>query len=225
MSRKIFYKNQIINNIKNKDSKILVLGAGQLDNQVFTELNYTNVTFTNIENSVEKNLNYFSNIHEIKLKDNSYDYCVAHACIHHSSKPHMAILELYRVSSKGVLCIEARDSILSRLACRFKFSEDYELSAVKKNKITGGVDNTSIPNFVYRWTEREVLKLLNSYKPEIIHKINFDYGHHLKFTNSKLILILFKLFFFVFKKQQNLFSFFIIKDKNKIKYHPWIEKI
>ena len=45
MSRKIFYKNQIINNIKNKDSKILVLGAGQLDNQVFTELNYTNVTF------------------------------------------------------------------------------------------------------------------------------------------------------------------------------------
>ena len=47
----------------------------------------------------------------------------------------MAILELYRVSSKGVLCIEARDSILSRLACRFKFSEDYELSAVKKIKL------------------------------------------------------------------------------------------
>lgn len=224
MSRKIFYKNQIAKYIKNKNSKILVLGAGQLDNQIFSELNYTNVTFTNIENSIEENLNYFSNIHEIKLKDNSYDYCVAHACIHHSSKPHMAILELYRVSSKGVLCIEARDSLLSRFACKFKLSEDYELSAVNKNKISGGVDNTSIPNFVYRWTEREVLKLLNSYEPKIIHKINFDYGHHLKFTNSKFILILFKLFFFIFKRQQNLFSFFINKDKTKNSYNPWILK-
>jgi hypothetical protein len=43
-------------------------------------------------------------------------------------------------------------------------SEVYEYSALK-NDSNGGVDNTNIPNFVYRWTEREVLKLMNSYKP------------------------------------------------------------
>ena len=102
--------------------------------------------------------------------------------------------------------------MLSRLACKLGFSEEYELSAIKKN-ISGGVDNTSIPNFVYRWTEREVLKLLNSYKPEIIHKINFDYGHHLKFTNSKLILILFKLFFFVLKTTKFILVFYYQRQK------------
>ena len=223
MDREIFYQKQIAKFIKNKDSKILVLGAGLLDKRVFENLNFKNVTFTNLENSTEKNLNLFKNIHNIKLEDNNYDYCVAHACIHHSSKPHLAILELYRVSLKGALIIEARDSFLSRLACKFKLSEEYELSAVKKNVISGGVDNTSIPNFVYRWTEREVLKLLNSYKPEIKHKIYFDYGNHIKFTNSKLLIIFFKIFFFFFRKQQNLLSIFISKNLENIEYKPWIK--
>lgn len=221
MDREIFYQKQVKKFIKNKDSKIIVLGAGLLDKKVFENLNFTNVTFTNIENTTEKDLNHFNNIHNISLEDNEYDYCVAHACIHHSSKPHLAILELYRVSLKGVLIIEARDSLLSRLACMINLSEEYELSAVKKNIKTGGVDNTSIPNFVYRWTEREVLKLLNSYKPKIRHKVYFDYGNHIKFTNSKLIIILFKIFFFFFKSQQNLFSIYI--NKEKIEYNPWIE--
>ena len=62
MSRGNFYKEQIIKHITNKNSKILVLGAGELDQKIFFELNYKNVTFTNIENSKEKNLNYYNNI-------------------------------------------------------------------------------------------------------------------------------------------------------------------
>ena len=132
MSREIFYKNQLAKYIVNKDSKILVLGAGKLDQKIFEELKYTNFYLSNIENSSEDNLNFFNNLHDLQLENNSYDYCVAHACIHHSSKPHNAVLELYRVSSKGVLIIEANDSIISRLACKLGFSEEYELSAVKK---------------------------------------------------------------------------------------------
>ncbi len=224
MSREKFYINQINKYIKKKNSKILVLGAGKLDNQIFNKLDYTNVTFTNIENSEEENLNYFSNIHDIKLNDNSYDYCVAHACIHHSSKPHLAILELYRVCSEGSLIIEANDSLLSRLACRLGLSEEYELSAVKKNKTTGGVDNTNIPNYVYRWTEREILKLMKSYRPDVKHKIKFDYGYQIKFTNSKIIKFLFSIFFMIFKKQKNLFSIFINKSEKDLKYNSWIKK-
>lgn len=224
MSRERFYINQINKYIVKKNSKILVLGAGKLDNQIFNKLNYTNVTFTNIENSKEENLNYFSNIHDIKLADNSYDYCVAHACIHHSSKPHLAILELYRVCSEGSLIIEANDSLLSRIACKLGLTEEYELSAVKKNKTSGGVDNTNIPNYVYRWTEREILKLMKSYRPDVKHKIKFDYDYQIKFTNSKIIKFLFSIFFIIFKKQKNLFSIFINKSEKDLRYNSWIKK-
>ena len=195
------------------------MGAGSLDINLFKRLEYSNVTFSNIENTNEKNLNIYENIHDIKIDDSSYDYCVAHACIHHSSKPHLAVLELYRVSTKGALIIEARDSILSRLACYYKISEEYELSAVKKNKSSGGVDNSDIPNYVFRWTEREVSKLMKSYKPEIDHKIYYDYGFNIKFTKSIFINLIFKLFFFIFKKQQNLFSFFINKENCKLRHN------
>ena len=224
MTRDKFYEKQLIRFIQDKDSKILVLGAGSLDKKIFTNLKYTDVTFSNIENTTEKNLNYFENIHEIKITDNKFDYCVAHACIHHSSRPHAAILELCRVCSKGALIIEANDSLISRIACKFNMSEKYELSAVEKNKTTGGVDNTNIPNYVYRWTEREVIKLMNSYKPQIIHKIFFDYGSQIKFTNSLIFKFAFKVFFFLFKKQQNLFSIFIDKDSKNVNYHKWYNK-
>ena len=219
MNRETFYENQIKKFIKDKKSKILVLGAGSLDINLFKRLEYSNVTFSNIENTNEKNLNIYENIHDIKIDDSSYDYCVAHACIHHSSKPHLAVLELYRVCIKGALIIEARDSILSRLACYYKISEEYELSAVKKNKSSGGVDNSDIPNYVFRWTEREVSKLMKSYKPEIDHKIYYDYGFNIKFTKSIFINLIFKLFFFIFKKQQNLFSFFINKENCKLRHN------
>ena len=80
MDRAIFYQKQLIKYIKNKDAKILVLGAGTLDKNVFEKLNYRNVTYSNIDNTNENNLNFFTNIHEIKLKDSEFDYCVAHAC-------------------------------------------------------------------------------------------------------------------------------------------------
>ncbi len=223
MGRETFYKNQVAKYIKNKDAKILVLGAGKLDQDIFENLNYKNVKFTNIENSKEKNLDHFNNLHDIKLNDNSYDYCVAHACIHHSSKPHLAVLELFRVCSEGSLIIEANDSLLSRLACKLGFSEEYELSAIKKNIDTGGVDNTNIPNYVYRWTEREVIKLMKSFRPELKHKIFFDYDHQIKFTNSKLINLLFNIFFMIFKKQKNLLSIYINKNEKNLEYNNWIK--
>ena len=204
MDRKKFYTEQVLKFIKNKDSQILVLGAGILDKSIFDEIGYRNVTFSNIENSNEKGLNFNENIHNIKIDSNAYEYCIAHACIHHSSKPHTAILELYRVCSKGSLIIEANDSLISRLACKFKLSEEYELSAVKKNETKGGVDNTNIPNYVYRWTEREIIKLLKSYRPDLKHRIFFNYGYQIKFTKSKILKLLFDIFF-LFLQNKKIF--------------------
>jgi len=224
MNRENFYSEKVLKYIKNKNAQILVLGAGSLDQKVFLELGYKNVTFSNIGNSIEKKINFYENIHDIKLKDNSYEYCIAHACIHHSSKPHLAILELFRVCSKGSLIIEANDSFISRIACKLKLSEEYELSAVKKNITTGGVDNTSIPNYVYRWTEREIIKLMKSFRPDLKHIIFFDYGSHIKFTQSKIIKIFFNVFFLIFPKQKNLLSIYINKDIDSLITNDWIKK-
>lgn len=217
MDRKDFYKKKIIDHIYGQKSSILVLGAGNLDKEIFKSLNFESVKLSNISNNDNLDKLDIHNLHDLNIKDNSYDYCVAHACIHHSSKPHNALLEMYRVSKKGILIIESTDSYLSRIACFFKLSEEFEVSAVKKNIDFGGVDNTKIPNFVFRWTEREIYKLFSSYKPEIKHSIIFDYGHNLKFTNSFVLKFIFKLFFFIFKKQQNLISIFIDKKKENLK--------
>ena len=213
MRRLSFYKHNILKNIENKNAKILVLGADTLDKNLFSELGYVNVTLSNYEKE-NNSENIYKNIlmQNIGLNDNSFEYCVAHACVHHSSKPHSAILEMYRVASKGVLVIEANDCLLTRIACKLKFAEEFENTAIIKNKTSGGVDNSSIANYVFRWTEREVLKLLKSYKPNIKHNITFKYDYDLKFTKNILINFLFKLFFLLFKKQQNLMSFFINKN-------------
>jgi len=81
--------------------------------------------------------------------DDSYDYVIIHASIHHSSKPHAAILEMLRILKIGIIFIESRDCFLTKLSCKLSLSEEYERSAVK-NGNDGGVDNTNIPNFVYR---------------------------------------------------------------------------
>jgi ubiquinone/menaquinone biosynthesis C-methylase UbiE len=213
MSRNIFYKRFIKNNIKDLNAKILVLGAGALDKKIFDELNFANVVYSNFNSKIEDQKD-FKNIllQEINLKDNSYEYCVAHACVHHSSKPHNAILEMYRVASKGILVIEANDCLLTRIACKLGLAEEFEKTATLNNNLSGGVDNTNIPNFVYRWTEREIYKLISSYKPNSKHDINFVYDYDLKFTKNILIKFLFDIFFKIFKKQQNLLAIYINKN-------------
>ena len=56
MSRKHFYKKNILNNILNKDSKILVLRADKLDENLFNEMGFKNVShidggFNSMKNS------------------------------------------------------------------------------------------------------------------------------------------------------------------------------
>jgi len=213
MKRLLFYKKNILNNIKNKNSSILVLGADTLDKNLFEELGYNNVTLSNYDKQDgEKKIYKNILMQDINLDDNSFDYCIAHACVHHSSKPHNSILEMYRVASKGIIIIEANDCLLTRVACKLGIAEEYEKTAIIKNKTFGGVDNSSVPNYVFRWTEREIIKLIKSYKPNKQHNITFNYEHDIKYTKNILVKFIFKIFFFIFKKQQNLLSFFIIKN-------------
>ena len=84
------------------------------------------------------------------------------------------------------------------------------------------MDNTNIPNYVYRWTEREIIKLMKSFRPDLKHKIFFDYSFHIKFTQSKVIKIFFDIIFLIFPKQKNLLSIYI--DKDNLITNDWIKK-
>jgi ubiquinone/menaquinone biosynthesis C-methylase UbiE len=213
MRRINFYKKIISKYLENKtNNKILVLGAGRIDLEVFKD--FSNVSFTNVMNENIENQKYkiIDKIYMQKLpfENESYDYVITHASIHHCSQPHAAILEMYRVAKHGVIFIESQDCFLTRLSCKIGLSEEFEISAVK-NRNFGGVDNTSIANFVYRWTESEIYKLINSYDPQGKFKIIHNYDYDFKFLNNRFVNYFFAIFFFIFKNQKNLMSTIIFK--------------
>jgi len=203
--------------------------------KILKDLGYLNFTITYhdedeknqfLDYGFKENINLFkSDLRDLMFKDKSFDYTITNATIHHIDLPHKAITELYRVAIKGVLVIESTDSLIMRLATKIKLAEEFEVSSINEDKNTGGLLDTAIPNYVYRWTEKEILKLLKSFDPKHINFLNFDYASDL--TNFKtrdnyienillkILIIMGKIFFFFFKKQQNCMSIFI--DKTKIK--------
>ena len=234
MTRWHFYKRNFLNYI-NKESNFLLISASMYEVKILKDLGYLNFTITYhdedeknqfLDYGFKENINLFkSDLRDLMFKDKSFDYTITNATIHHIDLPHKAITELYRVAIKGVLVIESTDSLIMRLATKIKLAEEFEVSSINEDKNTGGLLDTAIPNYVYRWTEKEILKLLKSFDPKHINFLNFDYASDL--TNFKtrdnyieniflkMLIIMGKTFFFFFKKQRNCMSIFI--DKTKIK--------
>ena len=231
MIRFEFYQNQILKFL-HKNKSILVLGASSDEGNLFHKLQFKKVTLSNIDLAQLKGTEKY-NFKKIKIdfrnlfkiKNNSYDYVVVHASIHHTSKPHNILLEMYRIAKYGILIVESNDSFIMRLSVKLNFSEDFEKSALNENTYVGGVDGTKIPNYVYRWTEREIKKLFYSYQPDKDVNIIFNYQNNIfneNLSNNliKRIIITFsyiflKIIFFLFPKQQNLMSIYIDKKNYK----------
>jgi ubiquinone/menaquinone biosynthesis C-methylase UbiE len=232
MIRFEFYQNQILKFL-HKNKSILVLGASSEEGRLFQKLQFKKVTLSNInldqligseKYKLKKKRIDFRNL--FKIKNNSYDYVVVHASIHHTSKPHNILLEMYRIAKHGVLIIESNDSLIMKISVKLNFSEDFEKSALSQN--VGGVDGSNVPNYVYRWTEREVKKLFYSYQPDKKINIIFNYQNNIFneiLTNNsikRIILtlsyIFLKIIFFLFPRQQNLMSIFIDKKNFKKRF-------
>ena len=228
MDRWKFYEKSFLDNI-NKSSKFLLISGSEHEIKILKNLGFSDFSVTYHEESdgeilkkygFELNVNLFkSDIRNLQFENKSYEYVVTNATIHHVDQPHKAITEMYRVANKGVLIIESNDSLTMRIACKLKFAETFELSSINHEKNSGGLLDTGIPNYVYRWTEREILKLLNSYDPSNVNYVKFDYTNDLVNLKLKkifsLITFFAKIYFYIFKKQQNCLSIFI--DKSKIK--------
>ena len=162
-----------------RDMTVLVVAGGSADGDALRSLGFERVTISNLDERSERSLLepypwLREDAENLSLADESVDVAIVSAGLHHCRSPHRALLELYRVSRVAAIAIESRDSALMRLAVRLHAVDDYELGAVAAHGLeSGGVANTSTPNFIYRWTEREVEKTLASYAPHVRHRVRY----------------------------------------------------
>jgi ubiquinone/menaquinone biosynthesis C-methylase UbiE len=158
---------------------VLVSCGGNADRDVLAGLGFENVTITNVDSAGDEGaLAPFAWEHQdaeaLTYADGSFDVAIVSAGLHHCHSPHRALLELYRVARVAAIALESRDSLLMRLAVRVGAVDDFELAAVAAHGLrSGGVANTATPNYVYRWTEREVEKTVASFAPYARHRLRF----------------------------------------------------
>lgn len=236
-----FYSDCVRGLVPDPTASVLVVAAREADAKVLAELGFTDVVISNIETSLRSD--QFApfrwshqDAHALAYEDRAFDYVLVHDGLHHCSSPHRALLEMYRVARRGLLVVESRDSLVMRLLIRLRLTADYETFAVHSSDGTGGgVDNTEIPNFVFRWTEKQVRQTINAYAPHAAHRIEFRYGwsppctppieqrNRLKRLLTTVALPLYRVFVAACPKQQNHFAFFVAKPWLPEDLHPWLE--
>ncbi|UJB67904.1 class I SAM-dependent methyltransferase [Acaryochloris sp. 'Moss Beach'] len=185
-----FYQETIGKWIGNLDASILVVGGGETDRDVFHRLGFTNIEISNLDSRLSSDefapFSWsYQKAEELSFESNQFDYVVVHAALHHCESPHRALLEMYRVARKGAIAFESRDSLLMKILEKTRLSPTFEHLAVYYNDGKfGGVNNTEVPNYIYRWTEREIEKTINSYAPYAKHKFFYEYGSDEPFSTS-----------------------------------------
>ena len=167
-----------------RDSSVLICCGGALDREVFLRAGFSDVVVSNLDVRMQGSEDEyapfrwsFQDAEALQFEDNSFDLVVAHSGLHHCRSPHRGLLEMYRVARKGVLVFEPKDGLLTRLGARLGVGQDYEHAAVVGNSLKyGGVANTEVPNFVYRWSRGDVEKTIHSYAPHARHRFRYFYA-------------------------------------------------
>ena len=134
------------------------------------------------------------------------------------------------------LVFEPRDNLLAWVANRLNLSQDYESEAVVNHDFKyGGVNNTHIPNYVYRWTEQEFRKTILSHNPtgkhenrffhdlDLFHMRAFKGKNKLKRYAIRFINPFVRILTRIFKKQDNAFAMVALKPAIPRDLWPWLE--
>jgi SAM-dependent methyltransferase len=223
-----------------RSDSILAVCAGAAERDLFVRLGLTNTVISNLDERMTREqflpLDWrFEDATNLTFEDESFDFAFVADGLHHTSTPHRAMLEMYRVARRGIIVIESRDAALMRFASRLGFSSEYEVEAVVDNDFrTGGVNNTEIPNYVYRWTESEFTKTIRSFDPIGRHRFRFFYDLNLPYEQTKmkrddlklrmlgLVDPVLRLLTRVFKKQCNSFAMVALKPRIPEDLWPWL---
>lgn len=223
-----------------KDSKVLVACGGDTDALALSNCGLTNVLVSNLDDSRSNGMGDYgwqrADAEALPFDDRAFDLGIIHQGLHHCQSPHLGLIELMRVA-RNVLVIEARDSFLMNLAIKLGFGVSYEIESVAlyndRKGDGGGLRNSAVPNFIYRWTEREVRKTVETAYPERVHDLRFFYDLFL--PDERITMApawmragyavarpLAKLAFALAPRQGNRFAFAIL-DTGRDK--PWITRV
>jgi SAM-dependent methyltransferase len=226
--------------ILDRTMRVLVACGGGLDRDVLSKQGFQDVTITNLDDRLSADefrpfTWSYQDVENLTFADHEFDFAIVHNGLHHCHSPHRALLELYRVARHGVLVFEPRDTTLVRLGIRFGFGQRYEVASVSHNGLhAGGVANSQVPNFIYRWTEREVEKTVLSYAPYGEPRFLYQYAlrvpwGRLQTLKSPLLLFgvvaalpLLKLVFQLVPTQANGFAFAVVKPTLPRDLLPWL---
>lgn len=218
------------------DARLLAVCAGTEDWELLSSVGFTNVVVSNLDEAfaplVPDGAWSYQDAQSLTFDDRSFDWVFVSEGLHHCRSPHRALGEMYRVCREGIVAIEARDSALMRLAVRMGMADAYELAAVADQGFhTGGLDNTSVPNHVYRWTESEVVKTLRSYDPTGDPRIEFRYGLRLPTAEAtgrrrrlagQLAKPALTLLCTLFKRQSNQLA---VIARRPTDLYPWLHRV
>ncbi len=226
------------------ESSVLAVCANESDRDMFMRLGWRDVTITNLDEHVDVNALApyrwsYEDAQKLSYDDDAFDVVFVCEGLHHCASPHRALCEMYRVCRRAIVAIEARDSFLLRAARALGFTADYEVRTVAgSDRRRGGVNGGCVPNYVYRWTEREVIKAISSYDPTARHDIRFHYSLDLPWEEPKrrsarrsavrslLYMVLSglaRVARVLLRRQVNTLGFVVIKQSRLERMWPWLE--
>lgn len=217
----------------NRDDSVLVLCAGPLDAKVIGDLAFTDVTLSNLsDGSADGNEFVWSRIdaEAIDLPGDHVDVVMVHAGLHHCASPHTGLAEMYRVARKAVVLIEPNDSLVTKAGARLGFGQTYEHAAIAANDyVAGGLRDGPIPNFVWRWSPRELRKAVASLDPAYEPDVRCDFGAAMHDQDShtwikRLVLRAVVPVLRLAPAQGNKIGAYIAKPGPDSKTMPWIRR-
>lgn len=219
---------------------VLAICAAASEQHVFQDAGLQVATISNLDNRLgspdfSPYAWSYQDAQHLSFDAASFDHVFVSDGLHHCDSPHRALLEMLRVARKSVIVFESRDSLLMRMAQRLGLVPAYEIEAVVGSGLThGGVNNTDVPNFVYRWTEQEFEKTVLSFYP--VGPVGFRYfysmnlpkervamsGNRLKALAVRLAVPLAKLLEWVAPSQANSFCM-VARKPHDGELWPWLE--
>jgi SAM-dependent methyltransferase len=223
-----------------RSNSIVAVAAGVREHGIFLPHGFRDVTITNVDDSGTDDRFppfkwSYQDAQNLDFEDDSFDFAFVADGLHHCPSPHRAMLEMYRVARKGIIVVESRNSLLMRTANRLGLSPEYEVEAVVGSDCkSGGVNNTEIPNYIYRWTESDLTQTIQSFNPLGKHTFRFYYGLNLPYelagwkkSGLKLKVIrvadpFLRGFTRVFKKQCNTLAMVALKPRIPEDLWPWL---
>jgi SAM-dependent methyltransferase len=224
---------------------MLVVCGGRTDRLVLQRCGFRDVVISNLgRRPAGTDLGSFrwseQDVERLAFADESFDFVVVHSGLHHCHSPHRALLEMYRVARRGVLLFEPYDNLLTRWGVRLGIGQEYEYAGVAgelgRDGHRGGVADTTIPNFVYRFTEREIVKAVHSYAPYARHDIRFFHRMRIPWGQlgrrrnrgmyhaMRLARPVLRLVEVCAPRQSNNFAAVILKPDLSRTLHPWLQR-